>query len=119
MLIAGDGVSAEAMGEVWHFFEQQIGYPVTLVRYKDLNRAKWGDFDVAIFPDGDYEDFPADKLQNWVSDGGKLIAMQNAISQLVGKKGFSIKSFTDKKKEKTDTTADKDGIDKSLCRPRS
>ena len=57
MLMAGDGVSAEAMGEVWHFFEQQIGYPVTLVRYQDLNRTRLSDFDVAIFPDGNYEIF--------------------------------------------------------------
>src|ERR1700744_292659 len=32
MLVAGDDVSSEAMGEVWHFFEQQVGYPITLVR---------------------------------------------------------------------------------------
>ena len=102
MLITGDGVSAEAMGEVWHFFEQQIGYPITLVKYKDLNRVHLGDFDTAIFPDGDYSDFPLDKLAGWVRDGGKLIAMQNAVAQLVDKKGFDIKKKEDKKDEKPD-----------------
>ena len=57
MLLAGDGVNPEAMGEVWHFFEQQIGYPITLVKYQDLNRTRMADFDVAIFPDGNYIDF--------------------------------------------------------------
>jgi len=104
MLVTGDGVSAEAMGEVWHFFEQQINYPVTLVRYKDLNRIRWNDFDVAIFPDGYYDDLPADKLQSWVNDGGKLIAMENTISLLVDKKGFLIKSLPGDK-HKDDTTA--------------
>ncbi len=102
MLIAGDGVSAEAMGEVWHLFEQQINYPITLVRYKDLNRTRLADFDVAIFPDGEYEDFPSDKLQNWVRDGGRLIALQNAVSELVDKKGFDIKKKEEKKDDKTD-----------------
>ncbi len=102
MLVAGDGVSAEAMGEIWHFFEQQVGYPVTLVKYKDLRRARLEDFDVAIFPDGDYEDFPAERLQDWARAGGRLIVMQNALTQLLDKKGFDIKKKEEKKDDKTD-----------------
>ncbi|WP_428327737.1 M14 family metallopeptidase [Mucilaginibacter sp.] len=102
LLVAGDAVSSEGMGEIWHFFEQQIGYPVSLVRYQDLNRAKLGDFDVVIFPDGYYDDFPSDKLQSWVRDGGKLIALQNAVAELVDKKGFLIKRKEDKKDDKAD-----------------
>jgi hypothetical protein len=104
LLVTGDGTSAEAMGEIWHFFEQQINYPVTLVRYRDLNRIRLNDFDVAIFPDGNYDDLPTDRLQNWVHDGGKLIAMENTISLLVDKKGFSIKNYP---AEKPDTTRNK------------
>jgi len=111
MLITGDGVSAEAMGEVWYFFEQQINYPITLVRYRDLNRIKWNDFDVAIFPDGYYDDLPVEKLQNWVHDGGKLIAMENTVSLLVDKKGFSIKNLPGEKHAKDDTTSAKNGKD--------
>ena len=102
MLAAGDGVNAEAMGEIWHFFEQQIGYPVTLIRYQDLYRTRLSDFDVVIFPDGRYNDFPADKLQAWVHDGGKLIVMEAAVAQLIDKKGFAIKKKEDKKDDKAD-----------------
>ncbi|MDB4927498.1 M14 metallopeptidase family protein [Mucilaginibacter sp.] len=91
MLVSGEGASSESMGEIWHFFEQQIGYPVSLVNYKNLSRAKLGDFDAIIFPDGNYDDFPSEKLQSWVKDGGKLIVLQDAVSQLAGKKGFDIK----------------------------
>jgi len=102
MLVTGEGVSAEAMGEVWHFFEQQINYPITLVRYKDLERTSLSNFDVAIFANGKYDDFPSDKLQNWVRDGGKLIAMENAVWQLADKKGFDIKKKEEKKDDKAD-----------------
>lgn len=105
MLVTGNDVSAEAMGEIWHFFEQQIGYPVTLVRFQDLNRARLSDFDVAIFPDGNYDNFPSDKLQAWVHDGGKLIAIQNAVAQLIDKKGFAIKKKEEKKDDKADSKA--------------
>lgn len=104
MLISGDGASAEAMGEIWFYFEKEIGYPVTLVRYRDLQKVKWNDFDVAIFPDGLYDDLPTDKLQNWVHDGGKLIAMEGTIPLLSGKTGFSIKPLHD---EKADTAKNK------------
>ncbi|HEY4324490.1 MAG TPA: M14 metallopeptidase family protein [Mucilaginibacter sp.] len=103
MLITGDSASPEDMGEVWHFFEQQINYPVTLVRYKDLHKTKLGDFDVVIFPNGNYDDFPSDKLQNWVRDGGRLIAIENAVAELADKKGFAIKKKEDKKDDKTDS----------------
>ncbi|MEO6524942.1 MAG: M14 metallopeptidase family protein [Mucilaginibacter sp.] len=102
MLVAGDGVSSGSMGEIWQLFEQQIGYPVTIIRSQDLNRIKWSDFDVAIFPDGNYDEIPFDKLQSWVRDGGKLIAMESTINILVDKKGFNIKQKEVKKDEKAD-----------------
>jgi hypothetical protein len=92
MVVAGQDVNAEAMGEIWHFFEQQLAYPVSLVNYTNLNGTKLGDFDVIIFPDGNYDGFPSDKLTTWIKDGGKLIVLQNAVEQLAGKKGFDIKS---------------------------
>ncbi|MDB5157390.1 MAG: zinc carboxypeptidase, partial [Mucilaginibacter sp.] len=92
LVVSGDAASSEGLGEIWQFFEQQLGYPVTLVNYNDMNHTKLGDFDVIIFPDGNYDDFPSDRLQTWIRDGGKLIALQGAVSQLAGKKGFDIKA---------------------------
>ncbi len=99
MLVSGDGTSSEAVGQIWNFFEQELHYPVSLINYVDMGRIKLNSFDIAIFPDGKYDDFPSDKLQNWVRDGGKLIALENAVTQLADKKVFDIK-----KKEGKDTT---------------
>lgn len=92
MLVSGEGTSSANVGEIWQFFEQQINYPVTLVNFKDIEGIKPGAFDVIIFPDGNYDNFPSDKLQTWISDGGKLIALGSAVAQLEGKKGFNIKN---------------------------
>ena len=103
MLVAGDGTYSNEVGEVWQLFEQQIGYPITLVRSQDVNRAKLTDFDVIILPSGNYDSLPFDKLQSWVRDGGKLIAMQGAVDALIDKKGFLIKA----KEVKKDDAANK------------
>jgi len=70
-----------------------------------LEKTRLGDYDIAIFPNGTYEDFPSDKLQSWVHDGGKLIAIENAVAELADKKGFSIRKKDDKK---DDSVASKD-----------
>ena len=97
MLVTGEGVSAAAFGEVWFYFENELHYPISLVNERDLGRVKWGDFDVAIFPDGNYPDFPAEDLQSWVNSGGKLILMENALTKVAGKKSFGLKLKEDKK----------------------
>jgi hypothetical protein len=104
MVVSGDEASSESLGEIWQFFEQQIGYPVTLVNYNNMGRAKLGDFDVIIFPDGDYDGFPSERLQGWVHDGGKLLVLQNTVGQLAGKKGFDIKA------RELDTTRNKPAV---------
>ena len=99
VVVSGESTSSLSFGEVWHFFEQQINYPLTVVRSQDLGRVNWNEFDVLIFPDGNYPDMGNDKMQQWVRAGGKLIAMEGAVSQLAGKKGFDLKNKEEAKKD--------------------
>ena len=98
-LIAGENVSSLSAGQIWHFFEQQIGYPLTLLRPQDISRMNWNEFDILIFPDGTYEDFGDEKMQSWIRNGGKLIAMESAVAQLAGKKGFNLKNKPEDRKD--------------------
>lgn len=104
-VIAGDGVSSLGMGEIWHFFEQQIDYPLTVLNSNSLYGVNWKDIDVLILPDGHYaalsDKAVAGRLKDWVSAGGKLIALEDAVTQLSeGDWGFKLK----KEEEKKDTT---------------
>jgi len=91
-VLAGDGVSSLAYGEVWHYFDQQIDYPVTSVWIQNFANMNLNAYDVLILPSGNYRSILSgsnlDKLTAWVRAGGKLIAMENVVNQLSSVDGF-------------------------------
>ena len=97
-VVAGPGIDATAFGEVWHFFEQQLGYPITVLGTDYLSRVNMNKIDVLILPDGTYTDiYPTaalESLKGWVRNGGKLIAMEGAMKFLANKKDFLLKAKT-------------------------
>jgi hypothetical protein len=103
-LLTGEGVSSTAAGEVWHFFEQVINYPVTLVNASDAASLNWDHYDVVIMPNGNYsflnDKNMVEKLKSWVNGGGNLIAMENAVAQLA-RQDWSLRS---KKPDDSDTS---------------
>ena len=106
-LMAGDNISSLGVGEIWHFFDVQLRYPVNLVWVNDLNRNVLKEIDVLILPDGNYRYF-LDKsmneaLKDWVTAGGKLIAMQDVVAQMSRAEwGIKVKDGDDKKDDKKD-----------------
>ncbi len=84
-MASGEGTSSLGLGELWHFFENELDYPVTQILLRDLSRADLRRYDVLILPDGfNYSDLLKKEgaLRSWVNQGGKLIALENAVSQL-------------------------------------
>ncbi|MCW3116644.1 MAG: zinc carboxypeptidase, partial [Chitinophagaceae bacterium] len=104
-LLTGEGISSNAAGEVWHFFEKQLNYPLTLINAVDIGRANWNNIDVMILPDGNFRflsDSPAaDNFREWITKGGKVIAMEGAVPQLACLDWINIKL------KKSDDTTDK------------
>ncbi len=93
-LLSGAGTSASMVGEVWHYFDQQINYPVTMIDTGYFNRVDLHDYEVLILPSGSYEEIiDKDRLKeikSWIRAGGTLIAMPGAIDYLVEKKSFDL-----------------------------
>lgn len=85
-LLTGENVSSNAAGEVWNFFDNELKYEITLINANDFDRINWSDFDVIIMPDGRYrflsDKNSSDKLENWISAGGKVVALESAVGQL-------------------------------------
>ncbi len=93
-VLAENPVRSYAAGEVWHFFDQQLGYPVTLLHPDDLGRIDLGDYDVLVLPSGSYGRVLTDEVladvRDWVRAGGRLIALEDAAGFLAGKSGFAL-----------------------------
>ena len=101
-LLAGDGVSSLGFGEIWHFFDVQLGMQVNVLWVNDLNKNTLRQTDVLIIPDGNYRFFSDktmnDALKEWVSNGGKIIAIENAVAQMA-RNEWGIKLKTEEKKD--------------------
>jgi len=108
-LLTGEGTSPNAAGEVWHFFEQEIQYPITLINANDFGRADWRQFDVLILPDGNYRflgDKPqAESFKDWISKGGNVVALGSAVQQLSKMEWstFKLKKDDDSSSKSTDS----------------
>jgi hypothetical protein len=105
-LLTGEGTNSNAAGEIWHFFEKELDYPVTLVNAGTGNFGFLRNIDVLIMPDGNYRFFNdkgvADELRDWVNNGGKLIAMESAVAELSKLNwGLKMKGDPDSSKEKS------------------
>lgn len=106
-LLAGNEVSPLAMGETWHFFENELKFPVHVIRVEDLQPAVLRNLDIVIMPDGNYSSLNEksfnDALKSWLNSGGKIIAMENAAVQLSkADYGFHLKSRDEKKSAEED-----------------
>ncbi|WP_299397067.1 M14 family metallopeptidase [uncultured Gelidibacter sp.] len=108
-LLAGNYTSSLGYGEVWHFFEQQLQYPVTSINTDHFARTNLDEYSVLIIPNGYYGRFFTDsnleKLQNWIKKGGKLIAIDGALNIFADHKDFGLKRNVSK-----DTTATKKNL---------
>lgn len=93
-VLAGEGTSSNMVGHIWHFFDQQLNYPVTMIPVDQLSRMDWSEFDVIIMPSGSYgyglTDSQLSDIRQWVRSGGSLIAVEGANGFFAGKDGFSL-----------------------------
>ncbi|RZT00310.1 M14 family metallopeptidase [Aquimarina brevivitae] len=106
-VLKGNYISSLSYGEIWHFFEQQLGYPVTSIDTDYFKNIELSQFDVLILPNGYYGGYldkdTMESISNWVQQGGKLIAIGNAVAAFSDKKGFDLKENKSNTKEKDST----------------
>ena len=90
-VLSGDNINPGALGEVWHFFEQTINFPITLVNTSAFaDDEKLTDYTILILPDGTYDEAVTTNILAFAKRGGKVIALSEAVSGLSAKKELAL-----------------------------
>jgi hypothetical protein len=92
-VLSREGTSSYSFGQVWYYFEQNLDYPIHIVPAEDLSRLDLEKYNILVMPEGRYEinESTAEKLQSWMRDGGRLIAIGSAVRSLDNVSGFGLK----------------------------
>lgn len=103
-VLSGKGTSSLSFGEVWHFFETQLNYPLTIIDTDYLGGTNLDNYDVLIIPNGYYgsviDSTQLKRIKDFMRSGGTTIAMGNALNTFANKSGFSLKRKKAKKDDK-------------------
>lgn len=106
--LSGPPTFSSRIGEVWHFFDRQIDYPVTLLPADDFDPTMLDDVDVLVLPGGRYGGWLSDEraatLTDWVRQGGRLISMGNANDALAEHSAYSLTRMDRSASDTADTT---------------
>ncbi len=105
-----DNVSETAFGHVWYHFEKKLNYPLSVLNTSQINLSTLKNYNFLIMPDGSYglDSATLDKLKIWMSEGGTILAMDNALTAFEDKSGFALAKYSSKKdKEEADAARDK------------
>jgi hypothetical protein len=100
-VVSGEGTSSLSFGEIWHFFETQLKYPITNINADRFGSVDYSNYDVIILPNGYYGSVLSSstlkKLKNWTASGGTLIAIGNALQSFANSNEFALQKKEGKK----------------------
>ena len=89
-LIVGNGIRAYDAGEIWHLFDTRYKIPITKIDIKNLNRANLLEYSHIILPSYSGKNIDIKKIENYLKNGGNLIAYRSSINWLKENKIINI-----------------------------
>lgn len=98
-LVGGSGVSSLNFGEIWHFLDSELAYPVVVLDNEQLQSTALRPYDVLVLPSGKYSEDLQEVLKEWVEKGGKLIAIENALDLLVDSEFGSLQTYANEEEK--------------------
>ncbi len=114
LTFSGSSVSQYSAGEVWHYFDQTLNYPLQMVDWDKIGRVQLSKFNIIILPEGWYsiDEGTAAKLSEWVSNGGRLICIGDAVNKFKDREALGIQKFaTQADKNASEANAEKESLD--------
>jgi hypothetical protein len=101
-LLIGDQTNSLNTGEIWHFLENEMNVPITLISASSISSSDLNEFSILFVPEGYYESNSS--ITSWIEDGGKVIAFGSSIESLGISVGLSAVT-----KEEEDSSEEEEG----------
>jgi hypothetical protein len=102
--ITGDGTSENAVGEIWHYFDREIKYPISMINSNTISSKILKKFDVLVLANGNHSFLSnknvKDELKQWIEQGGRVVAIEGGALQMLSIEQ-STKLKTEEPKEET------------------
>ena len=89
-LIVGSGVRAYDAGEIWHLFDTRYKIPITKIDLRNITRINLNEYSHIILPSYSGSNLTNKKIQDYLSNGGNLIAYRSSINWLEKNKIISV-----------------------------
>jgi hypothetical protein len=83
LLVVGKDINRYDAGEVWHLLDYRMNIPVTLRPRDALASIDWDRYSHIVFPSGNYDEYEpefADRLRQWVAEGGTVVGLRDAAA---------------------------------------
>ena len=112
---SGSGVSSYNLGEMRHFFDYKLDYPLAVFDVDRLSAFPLDDYDVLLLPGGRYlsgDAFDWEKVMSWVAGGGRLIAFPDAVRALseLEEVDIDLRTFEDEAENDDQTALDEQAV---------
>jgi len=81
-LLVDGGVSSYEAGEVWHLLDQRYYMDVSLIQADRFSQIDMDEYNTLVMVNGNYGRLDANKLKEWIRNGGVVLAYKSAINWL-------------------------------------
>lgn len=81
LIVGGKGTSSYEAGEAWHYLDQRVGIPASIIELDRLSRLDVSQYTHMIWVSGNYgsvDEDTVEKLGAWLKNGGIMIGQKSA-----------------------------------------
>lgn len=81
LIVGGRGTSQYEVGEAWHYLDNHVGMPVSIIELARIGSTDLSDYTHMIWVSGSYAKVPemvTRKISQWLKSGGVLIGQKSA-----------------------------------------
>ncbi len=95
--LGGSKISPTSLGAIWHYFEQDLAYPLDIIPLDNLRGSTLKNYNVLILPPGSYT-ISDNLLSDFARGGGKIIGIEDGIRSLESLRNSRLSSASPKGK---------------------